>query len=69
MDSEFTGGVAIIFSQSDMPNLKKAVRREEQVLKEKYSPKGGTRAGQAAHMKTARGYAGLSRVLKKHRHT
>lgn len=39
-------------------------KRAEQIQKEKYAPRGGTRAGQASHTKTRRGYAGLPKGLK-----
>lgn len=41
-------------------------KREEQVRKEKTAPRGGTRAGQVAHTRVRRGYAGLPRGLKPH---
>ena len=39
-------------------------KREEQTTKTKTAPRGGTRAGQAAHTRARRGYAGLPKGLK-----
>lgn len=39
-------------------------KREAQITKKKYAARGGTRAGQAAHTRVRRGYAGLPKGLK-----
>ncbi|MEK7618937.1 MAG: hypothetical protein AAB416_01690 [Patescibacteria group bacterium] len=48
-----------------MPKKSRAQRREERILKERFAPRGGTRGAQVARAKVARGYAGLSKGLKK----
>lgn len=42
----------------------RAEKREEQARKERTAPRGGTRAGQVAHTRARRGYAGLPRGLQ-----
>lgn len=44
----------------------KGERRAAQQEKNIRAPRGGTRAGQAAHTRVRRGYAGLPRGLKPH---
>lgn len=45
-------------------HILKSDRRAARLLKQKTAPRGGTRAGQAAHTRVRRGYAGLPKALK-----